>query len=75
MLQGYVDTLLLRDVVERYHVVQVAALRWLTRHCLRNPAGLLSVHGMYRDLKAQGHGVAKHTGHAVQRPAGNLEPR
>lgn len=65
LLQGYVDTLLLRDVVERYDVAQVAALRWLTRHCLRNPAGLLSVHAMYRDLKAQGHGVAKDTLHAL----------
>lgn len=65
LLQGYVDTLLLRDVVERFQVTQVAALRWLTRHCLRNPAGMLSVHGMFRDLKAQGHGVAKDTMHAL----------
>ncbi len=65
LLQGYMDTLLLRDVVERYHVTQVAALRWLTRHCLRNPAGPLSVHGLHRDLKAQGHGVAKDTLHAL----------
>lgn len=65
LLQGYVDTLLLRDVVERFQVTQAAALRWLTRHCLRNPAGLLSVHGLHRDLKAQGHGVAKDTLHAL----------
>lgn len=65
LLQGYVDTLLLRDVVERYDVTQVAALRWLTRQCLRNPAGLLSVHGMHRDLKAQGLGVAKDTLHEL----------
>lgn len=65
LLQGYVDTLLLRDVVERYRITQVAALRWLTRHCLRNPAGMLSVHGMYRDLQAQGHAVAKDTLHAL----------
>ncbi len=65
LLQGYMDTLLLRDVVERYQVTQVAALRWLTRHCLRNPAGMLSVHGLHRDLKAQGHGIAKDTLHAL----------
>ncbi len=65
LLQGYVDTLLLRDVVERFQVTQVSALRWLVRHCLRNPAGLLSVHGMHRDLSAQGHGVAKDTLHAM----------
>ena len=41
-LQGYVDTVLFRDVVERYGVSQVAALRWLIRQCLRNPAGSFS---------------------------------
>ncbi len=38
ILQGYVDTVLFRDVVERYGVSQVAALHWLVRQCLRNPA-------------------------------------
>jgi predicted AAA+ superfamily ATPase len=40
-------------------VSQVAALRWLVRQCLRNPAGSFSAHRLHRDLKAQGHGVAK----------------
>lgn len=65
LLQGYVDTLLLRDVVERYQVSQIAALRWIARACLRNPAGLLSAHGLYRDLKSQGHAVSKDTVHAL----------
>jgi predicted AAA+ superfamily ATPase len=65
LLQGYVDTVLFRDVVERYGVSQVAALRWLIRQCLRNPAGALSVHRLHLDLKAQGHGVAKDAVHAL----------
>ena len=65
LLQGYVDTVLFRDVVERYAVTQVAALRWVVRHCLRNPAGSFSVHRLHRDLKAQGHGVAKDAVHAM----------
>jgi predicted AAA+ superfamily ATPase len=65
LLQGYVDTLLLRDVVERYQVSQIAALRWVVRACLRNPAGLLSAHVLYRDLKSQGHAVSKDTVHAL----------
>jgi predicted AAA+ superfamily ATPase len=65
LLQGYVDTLLLRDVVERYRVTQMAALRWVVRACLRNPAGLLSAHGLYRGLKSQGHAVSKDTVHAL----------
>ena len=65
ILQGYVDTVLFRDVVERYGVSQVAALRWLVRQCLRNPAGSFSVHRLHLDLKAQGHGVAKDAVHAM----------
>ena len=65
LLQGYVDTVLFRDVVERFSVSQVAALRWLVRHCLRNPAGSFSVHRLTQDLKAQGHAVARDAVHAL----------
>ncbi|MEQ1898830.1 MAG: ATP-binding protein [Vicinamibacterales bacterium] len=65
LLQGYVDTVLFRDVVERFAVSQVAALRWLVRHCLRNPAGSFSVHRLTQDLKAQGHGVARDAVHTL----------
>jgi hypothetical protein len=65
LLQGYVDTVLFRDVVERYQVSQVEALRWLVRQCLRNPAGSFSAHRLHLDLKAQGHGVAKDAVHAM----------
>ena len=53
------DSVLFRDVIERYKVMQVEALRWLVRQCLRNPAGSMSVHRLHLDLRAQGHGVAK----------------
>jgi predicted AAA+ superfamily ATPase len=65
LLQGYVDTVLFRDVVERYGVSHTAALRWLVRQCLRNPAGSFSAHRLYQDLRAQGHGVAKDAVHAM----------
>ncbi len=63
LLQSYVDTVLFRDIVERHGVSQVAALRWLVRQCLRNPAGSFSAHRLHQDLKAQGHGVAKDAVH------------
>jgi predicted AAA+ superfamily ATPase len=65
LLQGYVDTVLFRDVVERHGVTQVAALRWLVRHCLRNPAGTFSVHRLHGDLRSQGHAVGKDAVHAM----------
>jgi predicted AAA+ superfamily ATPase len=65
LLQSYVDTVLFRDVVERYAVSQVSALRWIVRHCLRNPAASMSVHRLFQDLKAQGHALAKDSVHAL----------
>jgi len=70
LLQGYVDTVLFRDIVERHSVTHVAALRWLTRHCLKNPAGNFSVHRLHQDLKAQGLGLAKDALYAL---VGHLE--
>jgi predicted AAA+ superfamily ATPase len=64
LLQGYVNTVLFRDVVERSGMSQVAALRWVVRQCLRNPAGSFSAHRLHRDLSAQGLGVAKDVVHA-----------
>ncbi|HEY0464544.1 MAG TPA: ATP-binding protein, partial [Polyangiaceae bacterium] len=65
LLQGYVDTVLLRDIMERYGVSQVSALRWVARHCLRNPAGSISAHRLHQDLKAQGYAVGKDSVHAL----------
>ena len=65
LLQGYIDTVLFRDVPERHGVSQLSALRWIVRPCLRNPAGSMSVHRLFRDLKAQGHAVNKDSAHAL----------
>lgn len=70
LLQGYVDDVLFRDVVERHGVSQVAALRWLVRFVLRNPAGKTSVRKLNDDLRSQGHSVSRDTaagllGHVV----------
>lgn len=61
LLQGYVNDVLFRDVVERYDVSQVAALRWLVRFLLRNPAGKMSVRRLNDDLRSQGHAVSRDT--------------
>ena len=38
LLQGYVDVVLLRDVIERHGIVNVVALRQLVRRLLGSPA-------------------------------------
>ena len=70
VLQDYVDVVILRDVVERHGVTQVAALRWLSRRLLAHPAGRFTANKLYRDLKAQGLGAGKDTVHAL---IGHLE--
>lgn len=64
LLTGYVDTMLLRDVIERHSVSKVRALRWLQRHLLATPAGNVSVNKLYDDLRLQGVGVGKDIVHA-----------
>lgn len=59
LLQGYVDVLLLRDVIERHRVANPTALRWLVRRLLSAPAGLFSVTKCAADLKSQGIPVSR----------------
>ena len=61
LLQGYVDVLLLRDVIERHGVTNVTALRWMVRRLLGNPGGLFSVTKFEADLKSQGVPVGRET--------------
>jgi hypothetical protein len=64
LLKGYVDVVLLRDVIERHAVSHPIALRWMVRQLLGNPAGAFSVNKFYGDLKSQGIAVAKDTLHS-----------
>lgn len=61
LLRGYVDVMVLRDVVDRHNVSNVQALRRLQRHLLSNPAGPFSANKFYNDLKSQGMSVSKDT--------------
>lgn len=61
LLQGYVDVLLLRDVIERHEVVNPTALRWMVRRLLGSPAGSFSVTKFASELKSQGIAVGRET--------------
>ena len=64
LLSGYVDVMVLRDVIDRHKVSNPEALRRLQRHLLSNPGALFSVSKFYADLKSQGVAVAKDTLHS-----------
>jgi uncharacterized protein len=64
LLTGYVDTMVLRDVIERHNVTNPTALRALQRHLLATPGGNFTVHKFYNFLKSQGVAIGKDTLHA-----------
>lgn len=61
ILQGYVDTVIFRDIVERYNVKNVHVLRKLLTHCLQNPASSFSVNKMYQMFKSLGYAISKNS--------------
>lgn len=65
LLRDYVDVAMLRDIVERHQVSNVAGLRWLVRHLLANAASLFSVEKFYAALKSQGLSISKDTVHQL----------
>lgn len=65
LLRDYVDVAMLRDVVERHAVTNVAGLRWLVRHLLGNAAGMFSIEKFYRALRSQGLSISKDTLHQL----------
>ncbi|MCK5798500.1 MAG: ATP-binding protein, partial [Deltaproteobacteria bacterium] len=65
LLRDYVDVAMLRDVVERHGVRNVAGLRWLVRHLLGNAAASFSVEKFYAALKSQGLAISKDTVHQL----------
>lgn len=63
LLTGYVDAMVLRDVIERHAVSNVTALRALQRQLLATPGGAFTVQKSYDAMRSQGIKVAKDTLH------------
>jgi hypothetical protein len=62
-LQNYVDTVILRDIIERYGIANTTLLKYLTKTLLINSASLFSVNKFYNDIKSQGYKVSRETLH------------
>jgi len=63
LLQGYVNTVVLRDIVERHGLTGIAVLRYLTRRLMSASASHFSVSKFYNELKSQGMKCGKDTLH------------
>ncbi len=65
LLQGYVETVIFRDVVERHQARNIEGLRRLVRQLLAAPANRFSVHKFFNDLHSQGVAIGKDALHAM----------
>jgi predicted AAA+ superfamily ATPase len=52
VLQGYIDSVLLRDVIERHKIGNVTALKYLVRHIMIAAGGKFSINKFYNTLKS-----------------------
>ncbi len=60
-LQNYVETVIFRDIIERYQIKNINLLKYLIQSLLKNVATPFSINKFYNDSKSQGHKVAKDT--------------
>lgn len=63
-LQSYVDTVILRDIIERHNVTNIVLLKYLITTLLKNAAAPFSVNKFYNDAKSQGYKISKDTIHS-----------
>jgi predicted AAA+ superfamily ATPase len=61
LLQEYFNVLLYRDIVERYHVSNLPALKYFMKKLLASSTKQVSVHKIYNDLKSANIKIGKNT--------------
>jgi predicted AAA+ superfamily ATPase len=59
--QEYYQVMVFRDLVERFKIQQVAALKFFLKRLLASSARPLSVHKIWQELKSAGHNISKDT--------------
>jgi len=52
VLQGYIDSVILKDIIVRHRVSNVVALKYLVNHIMHAPGGRFSVNKFYNTLKS-----------------------
>ncbi|MBN1663688.1 MAG: ATP-binding protein [Deltaproteobacteria bacterium] len=52
VLQGYIDSVLLKDIIERHQVSNILALKYLVRHVMNSSGGQFSVNKFFNTMKS-----------------------
>ncbi len=60
-LQGYVETVIFRDIIKRYQISNITLMQHFISFLLKNIASPFSVNKFYNDIKSQGHKAGKDT--------------
>lgn len=61
LIQGYIESVIYKDIVERYDIRNIQALRHFIIYCLKNAASPLSINKVYSDYRSRGFGLGKNT--------------
>lgn len=65
-LQEYFNTMILRDIIDRYQVSQPAILKYFTKKVIANSATEFSNHKIYNEIKSQGYKISKDSIYSFQ---------
>ena len=61
ILKDYLDLIIYKDLIERYHIKNHALLKHLIKYCFVNMGTLVSFTKLYNDYKSMGYKVGKDT--------------
>ena len=56
LLQDYVEVVIMRDIIERHHITQIALIKYLIQFLLKHAGCSFSVNKLANDIKSQGLG-------------------
>lgn len=59
ILQEYFDVMLYRDIIERFNITNISALKYFLKRVFENVTSPLSVNNIYNELKSQGYKIGK----------------
>ena len=66
LLQEYFNTMLFRDLVERYKIPQISILKYFCKKIVSSSGGEFSVNKIFNEIKSQGYQVSKDTLYSYQ---------
>lgn len=70
--QEYYQVMVFRDLVERFKIQQISALKFFLKRLLASSARTLSVHKIWQELKSAGHTISKDTAYEFMDHAENI---